>query len=381
MIIKTKDIKYLKTKMDNGQRFIKLISKNFKNHELLDKKFKILRENNYIFFPLIENDYLIDKLTESIGKDFDFQIISKGSVSNPKYMFNSLQEVLKNKIPENYFDLIPKSYDILGEIAIIELDKFSSHEEKEIELIKRKIAEAIIITNKKVKTIYEKTSEIKGPYRLRELALLYGEDTSETIHKENKCSFKLDVKLTFFTPRLVYERKRIVSSDIKRNEIIVDLFAGVGPFSIQIAKKHDAIIHSFDINPDAYNYIIENIKLNKIKDKVIPHNLDIKNLLIPSNRLGLSLKGKVDRIIMNLPEKSLEYTDVVCFLMKKTGGMLHNYQFGEKPNQIENALANLKLKLNQFNWFVEKELNAKIVKSYSPKSDLIVLDLYIKSKA
>ena len=381
MTIKTKDIKYLKIKKDNGQRFIKLISKNFKNHELIDKKHKILREKDYVFFPLIENNYLIDRLIESIGKDFDFQIISKGPILNPKYMFKTLQEVLKNRIPENYFYLIPKSYDILGNIAIIEFDKFRSHEEKKIKLIKRKIAKAIIITNKKVKTIYEKTSEIKGPYRLRELNLLYGKNKSETIYKENKCSFKFDVKRAFFTPRLVYERQRIVSSDIKANEIIVDLFAGIGPFSIQIAKNHDTIIHAFDINPDAYKYIIENIKLNKIKDKVIPHNLDIKNLLNPSNRLGITLKGKVDRIIMNLPENSLEYTDVVCFLMKKSGGVLHNYQFCEKPNQIENAMANLKLKLKKFNWFIEKELNAKIVKSYSPKSDLIVLDLYIKSKA
>ncbi|MFX0188083.1 MAG: class I SAM-dependent methyltransferase family protein [Candidatus Hodarchaeota archaeon] len=380
MTTKTKDINYLKTKKENGQAFIKLISRKFKNYELIDEKYKILRENDYILFPLIDNNYLIDKLTGSIGNTFGFKIISKKAIPNPKYMYKSLEEVLKNKIPEKYFNLVPKSYDILGNIAIIEFDKFKSYDEKKINLFKREIGEAITITNKKVKTVYEKTSKIKGKYRLRELGLLYGENNSETIYKENKCLFKLDVKCTFFTPRLIFERRRIASSDIKKNEIIVDLFAGIGPTSIQIAKKHNVIIHAFDMNPDAYNYLMENIKLNKMKGKVIPHKLNIKQLLDPSNQLGLSLKSKVDRIIMNLPERSLEYIDIVCFLMKKSGGILHNYQFCKKPNQIKKAIRDLNLKLNKLNWFVEKELNAKIVKSYSPKSDLVGVDLYIKSK-
>ena len=375
-----KDIQYLKTKKENGQTLIKLLNKKFKNQKLIDKKHKILRENDYILFPLIENKDFLDKLIESIGKTFDFLIVSKRAIPNPKYKYKSLQDFLKNKIPDRYLNLIPKSYDILGDIAIIEYDKSRSYDKEEINLFKEKMAKGITITNKKVKTVYEKSSEIKGKYRLRELTLLYGENKSETIYKENKCSFKLDVKRTFFTPRLVFERRRIAASNIKPNEIIVDLFAGVGPISIQIAKKYNVIIYSFDINPDAFNYIMENIKLNKMKGKVIPYNLDIKTLLDPSNKLGMSLKGKVDRIIMNLPEKSLEYTDIVCFLMKKTGGILHNYQFCEKPKQIEKGLINLKSKLNKFNWFIEKELCAKIVKSFSPKSDLIAIDLLIKSK-
>ncbi|TFG24916.1 MAG: class I SAM-dependent methyltransferase family protein [Promethearchaeota archaeon] len=382
MIIKdnnTKDIQYLKIKKENGQTLIKLLNKNFKNQKIIDKKHKILRENDYILFPLIENKDFLDKLIESIGKTCDFQLVSKRAIPNPKYKYKSLQDFLKNKIPDRYLFLIPKSYDILGDIAIIEYDKSGSYDKEEINSFKEKIAKAITITNKRVKTVYEKSSQIKGKYRIRELTLLYGENKSEIIYKENKCIFKLDVKRTFFTPRLIFERRRIASSNIKPNEIIVDLFAGVGPISIQIAKKYNVIIYSFDINPDAFNYIMENIKLNKMKGKVIPYNLDIKSLLDPSNKLGKSLKGKADRIIMNLPEKSLEYTDVVCFLMKKTGGILHNYQFCEKPKQIEKSLKNLKSKLNELNWFVEKELNAKIVKSYSPKSDLIALDLLIKS--
>ncbi|TFG00488.1 MAG: class I SAM-dependent methyltransferase family protein [Promethearchaeota archaeon] len=376
----TKDIQYLKIKKENGQKLIKLLNKKFKNQKIIDKKHKILRENDYILFPLIENKDFLDKLIESIGKTGDFQLVSKRAVPNPKYKSKSLQDFLKNKIPDRYLFLIPKSYDILGDIAIIEYDKSGSYDKEEINSFKEKIAKAITITNKRVKTVYEKSSQIKGKHRLRELTLLYGENKSEIIYKENKCIFKLDVKRTFFTPRLIFERRRIASSNIKPNEIIVDLFAGVGPISIQIAKKYNVIIYSFDINPDAFNYIMENIKLNKMKGKVIPYNLDIKSLLDPSNKLGMSLKGKADRIIMNLPEKSLEYTDIVCFLMKKTGGILHNYQFCEKPKQIEKALKNLKSKLNKLNWFVEKELNAKIVKSYSPKSDLIAIDLLIKSK-
>ena len=278
-----------------------------------------------------------------------------------------------------YIDLIPNSYDIIGEIAIIEFDKFQGSENQELKTIKVQIAKAMTENYKSISSVFEKKSEIKGPYRLRELNLLYGENKTETTHKENMCVFKLDIKQTFFTPRLVYERNRIATSNIKENEVIMDLFAGVGPFSIQIAKKHPVTIHSFDINRIAYHYLKENIGLNKLMGTIIPHNINISTLLDRSNNLGSILKHKADRVIMNLPEKSLDFTDIACFLMKKSGGVLHNYQFCETPNSIEKAQDKLKFSLKEHNWQIEDVLKSKIVKSYSPKSELVVHDLKIKS--
>jgi len=374
-----KEIKYLKVKKAEGQKALNLIKINFKKYSAINQKYKTLYDDEFIFFPLEENKDLIEKVIDSIGNKIEIEIITKLGITNENYKFNSLQDALKGKIPDDYQELIPKSYDLIGNIAIIEFDKFEHIENKELSNYKKEIAKAITIVNKKIISVYEKKSEIMGTYRLRDLALLYGENKSETIYRENNCTFKLDIKKTYFTPRLVYERRRIANSKIRKNELIVDMFAGVGPFSIQIAKNHDVRIYAFDVNPDAYNYLKENVKSNTLKGEVIPYNLNVKDLLKPSDTLDKSLQGKADRIIMNLPEKSIEFIDIACFLMKKSGGFLHFYQFSEKPNPIKRTIELLNKKLNDFNWLIEKIITSKIVKSYSPKAELVGLDLCIRS--
>lgn len=374
-----KEIKYLKVKKAEGQKTLNLIKIDFEGSSVINQKYKTLYDDEFIFFPLEGNKDLIEKVIDSIGNKIEIEIISKIGIINENYKFKSLQDALKGKIPVYYQEIIPKSYDLIGSIAIVEFDKSENIENKELSNYKKEIAKAITNVNKKVISIYEKKSEIIGTYRLRDLALLHGENKSETIYKENNCTFKLDVKKTYFTPRLVYERRRVAFSEIRENEQIIDMFAGVGPFSIQIAKAHDVRIYAFDINPDAYNYLKENIKLNKLKGEVIPYNLNVRDLLNPSDKLGKSIQGKADRIIMNLPERSIDFIEVACFLTKKSGGILHFYQFSEKPNPIERTIELLNKKLNDFNWLIEKIITSKIVKSYSPKAELVGLDLFIKN--
>lgn len=373
------EILYIKLKMEDGQAFINLLKIKFKDTQLINHKFKILYENEYTLFPMVKDQVLIDKVNKVIDKYINFEIISKEGIPNENYKYRTLQEVLKGKIPDKYSEIIPKSYDIVGHIAIIEFDKFNNMNTKVFNDYKQKIAKAVSSVNKNVKTVYEKKSQIKGKYRLRELTLLYGDDKSETIHKENDCLFKLDVKNTYFSPRLVFERRRIASTEIQEDIIIVDMFAGVGTFSIQIAKNKNVKIYAFDINPKAYKYLKENLELNNLKGEIFPNNIDVKDLLEPKNQLGQLLSHKANRIIMNLPEDSIKYIDVVCFLMKKPGGILHFYQFSKKPNPIKKALKKLEIKLSRFNWEIESIINSKIVKHYSPKSELVVVDLKIKA--
>jgi len=372
-------ILYLKLNKRSGQDVLKLIKDKFKNTPIINQKFKILYENDEILFPIINDHFLISKLTGSI-RNIDFEFISKEGLPNQNYKYRTLQEGLKDKIPEKYLNLVPKSLDIIGDIVLIEFDNFNSINDNKCDIYKKRIAKVILDIHRNLKTVYEKKSKIKGKYRLRELALLCGEDKSETIHREYNCSFKLDVKNTYFSPRLAFERHRIASSNIKIKELIIDAFSGVGPFSIQIAMLNKVKVYSFDINSHAYKFLKENIKLNKLKGIIYPYNMDVRKLLNDSNRLGRKLHNKSDRIIMNLPQNSLEFIDIACFLIKNTGGILHFYQISEKPHQLEKIKNNLNNNLNKFNWFIEKTLNFKIIKSYSPKSDLIVLDSKIKQR-
>ncbi len=370
--------RYIKVKKTDAQKFLNFIKKKHNLERIIDRGKKILSESEFVLFPLIENEKIVGQLTESEKSNFTFEIISRTGYISSKNIIQSLETILKEKLPYSIFDLLPKSYDIIGHIAIVEFDRFNILSYKKSIKYKKEFAKALITANNAIKAVYEKKSEIKGRFRLREFKFLNGKDKSETIHKENHCLFKLDIKKTYFTPRLAFERKRLSKYDLKEQELIIDMFAGVGPFSIQLAKNHDVVIHAFDINPYAYKYLKENIELNKLKGLILPYNIDIKELSKPMNNLGNKLKNKANRIIMNLPEKSIEYINIACFLMNLTGGMLHIYHFSEKHKPIENTIDKLSLSLKKYNWYVYKVINSKVVKAYSPKTDLVVVDALIR---
>jgi len=369
---------FVKIKQESAEKFLKLLKNKLPNEPFLDRRIKVKHEEDYVLFPLLINVKKVNTLIEGLTNQINYEIVSAEGVAEVNYKYRSIDEVLVGTLPENVLELVPKSYDIVGKIAIVEFDQINTIKNKNVILYKKKIAEALVSVNKSVETVYEKLSEVKGEYRLKDLKVIHGDDNPETIHKENNCFFKLDVKKVYFTPRLVFERKRISSSNFKKRETIVDMFAGVGPFSIQIAKKQEVKIFAFDVNPSAYKSITENIEMNKMKGEVIAHNMDIKELLNRDNKLGNYLKHKIDRIIMNLPEQSINFLDVTCFLMKKACGILHFYQFCEKPDSIKKGIAKLKTNLKDKGWHIEEILNSKVVKPFSPKSDLIVIDSIIK---
>ena len=174
---------------------------------------------------------------------------------------------------------------------------------------------------RKEEAVYRKTSKIQGIIRTRELEHLAGEDNSITIHREFGNRFKLDVRRVYFSPRLATERRRL-SQQVANNEVIVDMFAGIGPFSISIAKNLNVKIYAIDINPDAYKYLKENIKLNKLKGTIIPLLGDVDEVLN-----GLNIKS--DRIIMNLPGTAWSFLDTAIKSLK-SGGVLHYYEFASE---------------------------------------------------
>ncbi len=373
-----KKTQFLKIEKELAGKLLRLLKTKLPNENILDKRKITMHTEHYVLFPLVKYKKKVNNLIECIGNELDFEIINAKGKMDPNYKFRSLEEALVGELPESIIDLIPKSYDVIGKIAITEFDRFNTLNVDKTSLYKKKVAEAIVKVNKTVETVYEKKSEVKGKYRLKELQPIFGVDNPETFHKENQSIFKLDVKNTYFSPRLVFERKRLSLLKFAKNELIVDMFAGVGPISIQIAKNNDVKIYSFDINPTAHKYLIENITLNKLKGEILAYNIDVVDLIKSSNELGINLKNRVDRTIMNLPEQATNYIDIACFLTKKTGGILHLYQFCEKPNPIEKGIENLRTKLNRMGWYIEEIINSKIVKPFSPKSDLIVADVEIK---
>jgi len=376
-----KKIQFIKVEKEKGEELKRALFKQFKKQRIINPDYQIEYDGNFILFPiktLTEKQF--SELKYTIKEQFSLEIINKKGTSKGKKERTSLEDLLAEKLPSDVLEIIPKSYDVIGKIAIVEFDRFTELNQKTSIKYKNQVASAILLLHKGLKSVYEKKSEIKGVYRLREFSILKGCDNPETIHKENKCLFKLNIKSTYFSPRLVYERNRIATSQFTESENIIDMFAGVGPFSIQIAKNHPVNIHSFDINPAACKYLEENIRINNVTDKVSAYNLDVKNLIDKESMLGETLRNSVDRVIMNLPEKAVNYIDVACFLLKESGGILHYYLFNEKSSTIEHAIQELEKKLDEENYHIVKIISSRKVKAYSPKMDLLSLDLYIKSK-
>jgi len=275
------------------------------NH-LLNVHFKIKHSADHVYFPLqtILKESKLNEIGLSrnnlVETDFE-EYLQKPS---------SLKEYLKDRIPLEKAEKLKKSFDIIGNVVILEIPD-------DLESEKYLIANAALkITNRK--TVYRKKSGIKGVTRTRKLEYLTGTDSSETTHQEFGSKFKLDVKKVYFSPRLATERKRIVDQ-VKDGEIIIDMFTGVGPFAVMIARKREVKIFAMDINPEAISYLNENIRLNKVDKKVEPFFGDVHDVLDHLNVLA-------DRIIMNLPGSAYEFLPIAMKHLK-SGGVLHYYQF------------------------------------------------------
>ncbi len=223
-----------------------------------------------------------------------------------------LKNILKNKLTKKELNLLPTSFDIVGEILIF------SDFPKELEKKEKMIAETLLKEHKNIKTIVKKTKKYSGKYRLPRLKIIAGKRKKETLYKENNIILKLNVEKVYFSPRLANERLRVVKL-IKPNESVLVMFSGCGPYSIGIAKNTKARhVYSMEVNPVAFKYQEENIKLNKTKN-IRLFKGDVKKIIPKLNK-------KFDRILMPLPKGAESFLECALNAAKK-GATIHFYDF------------------------------------------------------
>ncbi len=224
-------------------------------------------------------------------------------------MTRALKEILERELGEAAGKAYG-SFDIIGDLAIVKVPE-------ELQAKLEVIGSAIMQLNKSIHGVWAQVGPVEGDFRIRKLVHIAGENRSTTVYRESGCAFELDITTVYFSPRLSTERMRIAQL-VNEGEAVFNMFAGVGSFSIIIAKRKSNVkVHSSEINPEAYNYMLKNIRLNRVDQKVIPYLNDaceISNLL----------RGSVDRVLMPLPERALEFYD--CALRSlKNGGWIHIY--------------------------------------------------------
>lgn len=238
----------------------------------------------------------------------------------------------------------------------------------------RVVAEAVMQANKQVKTVLLQTSPVSDEFRLRKLKWVAGERRTETVHKEHGCAFKVDLAKCYFSPRLSYERMRI-ARQVQPSEVIVNMFAGVGCFSVVIAKNSQTSkVYSIDLNPDAVHFMLENVLLNRVHSHIAVIRGDAKSVI------QKSLRNCTDRVLMPLPEKAYAYLDYALLALKPAGGRIHYYAFehARKPEDpVEKVKAKVTEKLRSLN--VDFDFpSQRIVRGTGPNWFQVVLDVKVK---
>ncbi len=220
----------------------------------------------------------------------------------------SLKDFLKDKMPQEKLSLLPSGFEVIGDIAIINIP-LSLDNEKYI------IAKTLVSHRKDISTVLRKTDKLKGERRVGGFELLLG-NTTETLHRENGCVFQVDLAKTYFSGKLAFERNRI-AENAKDGEDILVLFCGVGPFLIPIKKKRNVNVTGLDNNPDACVLFKKNAELN---------NIDADIILGDANLIANLFKKPFDRIVMPAPYGHDRFLMLACTILKP-GGTIHFYTF------------------------------------------------------
>jgi tRNA (guanine37-N1)-methyltransferase len=341
--------KAVKVRLKDAEKIRRFLT----DRDAINRELKPLSNKNHVYIPVkkVITEINSDKIVEK-----DFQKFEK----KPSSYIDLL------KLPRKIMEKLPKSYDIIGEVILVKISD-------ELANYKREIGKALLAANKNIRSVYL-SNPVSGDLRTREIEIIAGEKNSKTCHFEYGVKFELDIKKTYFSPRLANERKRI-SDKIIDGEVVVDMFTGVAPFPIIIAKySNPRIIYAIDINKNSIKYAKTNVSKNQVLDKIEIIKSDaaeIKNIL---DKKGV----KADRIIMNLPFKShlffknaLEIASNLC--------VIHYYDILPEY-EIDNRIGYLK-KISKKQYYELVDLKVNKIKTYAPRVFYIGIDITAKKNA
>ncbi|MDI6730097.1 MAG: class I SAM-dependent methyltransferase family protein [Candidatus Altarchaeum sp.] len=276
-------------------------------------------------------------------------------------MKQSLKIFFGKILTDDEIKLMNRSFDVIGDIAIIEIPP-------ELETKKKKIGKAVL-NFKHIKVVAAKAGIFEGEYRTRKLEIIAGENRKETTHTEFGCRYLLNVEEVYFSERLGNERLRI-AQQVKEEEKILIMFAGAGPYPVLIARmkkieKKNVDIYAIELNPVGYKYMVENVRLNKVNVRCILGDVKTK-----TPKLGM----KFNRILMPLPKDAGNFLDTALNAINE-GGIIHYYGFSDNK---EIFAEEVKKQCENLGYDVEIS-DVVACGAYSPGVNRVCVDLKIKN--
>lgn len=316
-----------------------LVRKVILELDLLDKGMKIVSVDADLCLPLFrmlssEEMALLPEEARQDEREFE---------SHDKFL--TLEDILG----------FTPSYEVVGNIALIEADEADAE----------KVGKALLEVHRHVKTVLGAVSAVEGEFRTRRFKVIAGDGRTDTVHKDHGCKYHVDLSRAYFTPRLSTERQRIVSQ-VDENDVVVDMFAGVGPYSIPIAKKCKRVI-AMDKNPDAIHFLKENVMLNSVDN--------IEVIEGDANEIVRNYEGIGDHVIMNLPHSADAFLDAAVFVTA-SGGVIHYYGMTHEDDLYDSSIKLISNAAGKAGRDMEV-LECRAVRSYAPHQYNICIEVRI----
>ncbi|MFX0067859.1 MAG: class I SAM-dependent methyltransferase family protein [Promethearchaeota archaeon] len=277
--------------------------------------------------------------------------------------YDKLRTGLEGELNENLLELLPRGFQRIGDIIIVNIHK-------ELLPFRQSIGSNLLSTVPKCRSVCVKIGGISGKHRTPNLEVVAGDKNTETIHREHDCLFKLDVKRIMFAKGNISERRRLADL-VRDGEVIVDMFAGIGYFSIIISRHaNPKAIHAIELNPISYKYLCENILLNKVNEKIHP-------ILGDCSIEAPKLATTADRILMGYLPSPRDYLPAAMNITKPNGTIIHYEGLMHKtdpPTVLLEEIEDVALDFGK----IAKLRNWKFVKTFAPNVYHAVLDVLVE---
>jgi len=311
----------IRVRREYGERMRKALVES----DLFDRSRKIHADKAHVCLPVLEMD---EAAVERLGLVGPFELLQMDF--QPEECPRTLEDILGYR----------PSFEVVGDIALVE--------EGDAEAV----AAAIMAISKGIKAVIAPISDVEGEFRTRR---------TTTVHKEHGLRYKVDLEGACFTERLGTERLRI-ACQVRPGDFILDMFAGVGPFSLLLARK-GAHVAAMDKNPLAVRCLRENAVLNKIKD--------IEILEGDAAELALRYAGRADHVIMNLPHSASSFL-TPAMRAAKPGGTVHYYCIAPEDDLYRDEA--LIRRAGEEMGAEMEVLYRGVVRSYAPRRHNVVID-------
>lgn len=329
--------------------------------KMLDTDYRVRSDSRILSIPIVRQ--LEKQELESLEYVIQNVTVQEEEFEERIRIPSSLDEVLEKELPAELLGELPRSLDIVGDVAIVELKALLAPFQQEI-------GRAVLNLHSNVRAVFAKVGPVSGSVRVRPLLHIGGENRTRTVQREFGCSFKVDLTEAYFSPRLSTEHER-VAKQVLDGERVVDLFAGVGPFSILIAKRvGDVKIDAVDSNPAAIGFVRENIRANKVESKIRVHLGDAGEV---AGRLG----PVADRVVMNHPSESKNFVRAACNLLRHQSGTIHYYTFSWGDDSENVAKSELETAVTSSGYHLGSVVGVRKVREVAPMNWQIVVDARI----